>query len=40
MSRQLKQWVDSGLLKKAQGKSKKDTYYYKSGQEFSNVLFS
>ena len=40
MSRQLKQWVDNGLLKKAQGKSKKDTYYYKSGQEFSNVLFS
>ena len=40
MSRLFKQWVESGLLKKAEGKSKKDTYYYKSGQELSNILFS
>lgn len=40
MSRLLKQWVESGLLKKAEGKSKKDTHYYKAGQELSAVLFS
>lgn len=40
MSRLFKQWVESGLLKKAEGKSKKDMYYYKSGQELSNILFS
>lgn len=40
MSRLLKQWVESGLLKKAEGKSKKDMYYYKAGQDLSAVLFS
>ena len=40
MSRLFKQWVESGLLKKADGKSKKEAYYYKSGQELSAVLFS
>ncbi|MEN9621633.1 MAG: hypothetical protein RLZZ67_67 [Candidatus Parcubacteria bacterium] len=40
MSRLFKQWVENGLLKKAEGRSKRDMYYYKAGQELSAVLFS
>lgn len=40
MSRLFKQWVENGLLKNAEGRSKRDMYYYKSGQELSAVLFS
>ncbi|MDB5188993.1 MAG: hypothetical protein JWM92_591 [Candidatus Nomurabacteria bacterium] len=40
MSRLLKQWVESGLLKKADGRSKKDMYYYKPGQGLPASLFS
>lgn len=40
MSRLFKQWIENGLLKKAEGKSKKDAYYYRVGQDLSEVLFS